>query len=659
MKHILFNLTFILFLSSNLLANNEIKQVDFSSKEKKYLLDKRFVNICIDPEFMPFEKLLDGKHYGLIGDYFKIIEEKTKLSFHIIKTKDWKETFLYAKSRKCDIISLAVKTPSRLKYFNFSKPYLESSLVLLTKFDKEFTSDIYTFKEEKIAVVKGHAGAEIIRNKYPNINLVELNSLEEVIKYLEEDKIYGFVSSDVLVKYLIKENPSSNLKISAQFDLIFAASIAVRNDDLILLGILNKAILSLNKEDKKGIFTKWLSYDVKKTIYLFYFYESLAFFILIFSFLFYRHFSLKKKNKLLAKNQEKLKDSLEEFENMINSTIEAIFVLDKGYCTNANDVGVKLFGYKNKEELIGLHALAVINKDFHSLVKENMKNNYIKPYECEAVKKDGTIFPVLVKGHTFIFKNKQIRITAVIDLSEIKSKDKQLAQKNKMVALGEMLGNISHQWKQPLSVISTAASGVLLQKDLNILEDKLFYEAMNSIVKNTKYLSKTITVFTDFIKDDKKKKLFSIKDNINNTLCVLTAMLKINNIKIIMDFKDDFFINNYENEFSEALMNILNNAKDAFISNNIEERLIFINVYKDKDIIIEIKDNANGIKEELLEKIFEPYFTTKHKSQGTGLGLYIVSQIIEDSMKGAILVTNNSYTYNDISYKGALFRLSF
>ncbi len=236
--------------------------------------------------------------------------------------------------------------------------------------------------------------------------------------------------------------------------------------------------------------------------------------------------------------------------------------------------------------------------------------------------------------------------------------EKQLSEQSKMVSMGEMIGNIAHQWRQPLSVISTAATGMKIQKEFGILEDIQFIEYCDNINTNAQYLSKTIDDFQDFIKGDRTKDIFNLTDNINTFLILVKGSIKNNHINIILDLEENININGYKNELSQCLINIFNNAKDILVENEINNKLIFISTtIKEKKVIIKIKDNAGGIPENVLPKVFEPYFTTKHKTQGTGLGLNMTYNLIVDGMNGSIVAANDSYEYNNKSYTGALFTI--
>ena len=177
-----------------------------------------------------------------------------------------------------------------------------------------------------------------------------------------------------------------------------------------------------------------------------------------------------------------------------------------------------------------------------------------------------------------------------------------------------------------------------------------------SINDNAQYLSKTIDDFRSFIKGDRTKSIFKLKDAIESFLNLVNGSIKSNNIKIILNLQDDIEVDGYENELGQCLINIFNNAKDILLEKEIKEKYIFISTsVQNNKAVIKIKDNAGGIPEDILPKIFEPYFTTKHKSQGTGLGLHMTYNLIVDGIKGTIEANNETYTYENKEYSGAEF----
>jgi signal transduction histidine kinase len=227
-----------------------------------------------------------------------------------------------------------------------------------------------------------------------------------------------------------------------------------------------------------------------------------------------------------------------------------------------------------------------------------------------------------------------------------------------MAAMGEMIGNIAHQWRQPLSVISTGATGILVKKQYDMLDDKYLESTCEAINSNAQYLSKTIDDFRNFIKGDRDKIKFSIKENINSFLNLVQGSIKTYDIQVITNI-EDLTIEGYANELIQCYLNIFNNSKDIFKEKPKDSvKLFFINIYQENDnLIIIFKDNAGGIPLDIIDKIFEPYFTTKHQSQGTGLGLHMTYKMITDGMNGTIEAYNSEYEYESSKYAGAVFKI--
>ena len=259
--------------------------------------------------------------------------------------------------------------------------------------------------------------------------------------------------------------------------------------------------------------------------------------------------------------------------------------------------------------------------------------------------------------------NEELELKIQERLTEIELKDQKIIDQSKMVALGEMIGNIAHQWRQPLSAISTAASGLKIKKEFDSLSDEDLMYFTDGIVKNSQYLSQVIDDFRDYVKGEKLKVQFDVNDSINKALNIFDSSIHNHKLTILTNFEYDIQINNYMNELIQAVVNILNNAKDALKENHSkeEDRIISISTTVNTTtnmVDISIQDSADGIPSDVLIKVFEPYFTTKQSTQGTGLGLYMTYKIIVESMEGNIKVQNDTLVHNDKTYKGANFIIS-
>ncbi|MDD2698143.1 MAG: HAMP domain-containing sensor histidine kinase [Arcobacteraceae bacterium] len=223
----------------------------------------------------------------------------------------------------------------------------------------------------------------------------------------------------------------------------------------------------------------------------------------------------------------------------------------------------------------------------------------------------------------------------------------------------EMIGNIAHQWRQPLSAISSLVTGAKLRVELGISNEDDVPETFNQILSHVNYLNQTIADFTNFLKDDKKKRDFDLFEVLLLTLSIIDKSFSDGNIKIYM--KDYIFTTKsygLSHEISQVLLNILSNAKDALLLSKNKNRAIYIDMEEDvENNIIKIIDNGDGINQQILDKIFDPYFTTKHQSVGTGIGLYASKDIIENHLDGRLFAQNINTKIDGINYKGACFTL--
>jgi PAS domain S-box-containing protein len=331
----------------------------------------------------------------------------------------------------------------------------------------------------------------------------------------------------------------------------------------------------------------------------------------------------------------------------------------------------KFMGIKEEEFLSNKIVYSdCIHPDDIQRVEDEVENalaedlNYFKHEPYRIITKSGEEKWIL--DHTATQKDENNNITYFIgyitDISEQVKNQEMMYHQAKIASLGEMLGNIAHQWRQPLSLISTSATGTKLKKELGLLNDIELIENMDNINETSQYLSKTIDDFRNFFSiDDSSNVEVSLEKVIEKSISLIKDSFKSSNVKIIKDYNlsSDLFVCN-ENLFLQALINILNNANDALSSREDKslEKYVFINLKKEENSIsLKIKDNAGGIPENIIDKIFDPYFTTKHQSQGTGIGLYMTNQIITKHLKSEVIVENSTYVYKDKEYTGASFNL--
>ena len=304
---------------------------------------------------------------------------------------------------------------------------------------------------------------------------------------------------------------------------------------------------------------------------------------------------------------------------------------------------IALIGDENKEELVKSNINEIILKDS----VDNFERVYVAKNRRINITLSATLMPD--KNHI------------LLSMKDV-TKNKLFEEQSKLAAMGEMIGNIAHQWRQPLSVITTLASNVKFHKEYDELKNYDVTSDMNTIMQQADYLSKTIDDFRNFIKNSKEINLISIKSVVEKTLSLLHAAMVNNGINVISNLNDDLEIEANENELIQSFINIINNAKDAENENvkNSDDKLIFVETLKeDSNLIVLIKDNGGGIPNTIMNRIFEPYFTTKNKSVGTGIGLSMTYKMLVERQHALINVYNEEYVYDNKNYKGACFKITF
>ncbi|MDD2640188.1 MAG: HAMP domain-containing sensor histidine kinase [Arcobacteraceae bacterium] len=222
-----------------------------------------------------------------------------------------------------------------------------------------------------------------------------------------------------------------------------------------------------------------------------------------------------------------------------------------------------------------------------------------------------------------------------------------------------MIGNIAHQWRQPLSAITSATSGIKLQQEYNLLKEEDLKDVLNGIMRNANYLSQTIDDFRKFYNPTNHKEDIDINLCINNALKLIQTQLLSHNILILHTLSQkNFSLYGIQNQLIQVIINIVNNAKDQLQNNPNTLKIIKIFTFQTQQhTIISIKDNGGGIKADNLQDIFEPYFTTKPISKGTGIGLYMSKKIIQTHFKGNIIARNSVFTAQKVKYLGAVFHI--
>jgi CheY-like chemotaxis protein len=219
-------------------------------------------------------------------------------------------------------------------------------------------------------------------------------------------------------------------------------------------------------------------------------------------------------------------------------------------------------------------------------------------------------------------------------VQQMRKKDEMIFHQSKLASMGEMIGAIAHQWRQPLNALNINIQNLEEDFDEGLVDKEFIEEFMIKNREIIEFMSKTIDDFRNFFRVDKQKANFSVLSVVNDVLAIESAQLKDKDIQVEI-LGDDFTAYGLKNEFGQVLLNLINNSKDAIVCNHIPNPKITIKLL---DHEVKVIDNGGGIESDVIERVFEPYFTTKEQGKGTGLGLYMSKMIIESNMSGKISV---------------------
>lgn len=352
--------------------------------------------------------------------------------------------------------------------------------------------------------------------------------------------------------------------------------------------------------------------------------------------------------------QNKIKHAQEIMNFLLEPIIEVYLSGNNAIISWLNDEAIKHFGdchidteitrilhqkdwdtLKNHIESYGIISnitvkIQDLTYEVSGIISKNISSSYIK----------------LILKDVSSYENKNKQLQKLID-KEIKKRMESeylLMQQAKLATMGEMIGHIAHQWRQPLSIITTLATGMKMEKEFHTLDDEKFLKNCDLINDNAQYLSETINTFRGFIRDENEQKEIVLQQRLDEILKILEASLTNNYITIYNETKNtkDIRVTLVANELDQVIINIINNSKDAIIGNNIQNGWVKLQIKRENNhALITVEDNGGGIPKKILPNIFDPYFTTKHKSQGTGLGLHMSYRIVTESFKGRLYAKNS------------------
>jgi signal transduction histidine kinase len=545
--------------------------IGFTEEELKFIQQKKILRMCIDPNWMPYERMdPDAGYIGIGADVHAKISELTGLKYEIVDTKSWPETLKKAKAGECDILSILNETQERHTYLDFTTEYIKSPSVFVTRDRDKFINGVTDLLGETLSIVEGYKIDEMIRDKYPEIKRIHVNNIGEALDMVHKGEAFSTAGSLLEISYTIRQSGLLDLKITGDAKFDYELRVGVRKGDKLLLSVMNKAVEYIKIAEMDAILSKWVSIDYRSSYDYSLMAKMLAGFALVLLLILYRYRITKKYNKTLINLNNDLNDAKFDLEN--------------------------------------------VNRGLEDKVR------------LETAKR---------------VENERI-----------------LMQQSKMAAMGDMMGAIAHQWRQPLNALGIAVQDIEDCYDMGTVDEKEIRNTIAISMRMINQMSDTIDDFSNFFMPDKSEEVFELCSVVSEVAMMFRPQLISKGIQLsfessgnvlegsVNDFEkikcmEDIYTKGFPNEFRHVVLNIIKNAMDSIEEKaEPDDNCISISLAEENDdLLLSIKDTGIGIPDELGERIFEPYFSTKEEGKGVGIGLYMSKQIIEN-MKGKIYMEN-------------------
>jgi diguanylate cyclase (GGDEF)-like protein/PAS domain S-box-containing protein len=382
----------------------EYSNDDMHNEEIDYLKSKKNIKMCVLPNWLPFEQIdANGNHKGIGADIMKIISKYIDKPIELVPTKEWAESLQNIKDRKCDVLPVVMDVPSRRIAMNFTKPYFVEPFVLATTMDKAFIKDSSSLNNKKIGIVKNYAFIEVLKEKNPSIEIIEVKDTKEGLAKVNSGELFGYVDTMPTISYSIQKHSMLNLKIAGILEFDIELSIGSRNDEPILNTIMQKALDSISEEHKRTIIGKWIEIKVSQEYDYKILWQISAIFLIIVLAVLYKNRSV----ILLNNELTKAKEEREEQQKMVNKYVPILSTDTKGIIIDVNESYCKATGFSKKELMGSTHSI-MRHPDMKHEYFENIWNTINKDQiwsgEIKNLKKDKTtvIFNVIIEP---IFKD--------------------------------------------------------------------------------------------------------------------------------------------------------------------------------------------------------------------------------------------------------------
>ncbi|SLM32913.1 putative SENSORY TRANSDUCTION HISTIDINE KINASE [Desulfamplus magnetovallimortis] len=335
--------------------------IQFTNEEIDYLKKKGTIKMCVLPDWLPYESInKDGEHQGIGAEMMKIISRRINTPIELLPTREWGESLQKMRARKCDILPLAMDVPSRQDAMNFTKPYIVEPFVIATHNSELFIKDIKDIGNRAIGVIKNYAFTEVLKQFYPNLNIIHVKNARDGLEKVRSEDIFGYIDSMPTIGYTLQKYSMMDLKIAGKLEFDLELSIASRSDEPLLASIMQKAADSITEEERRRIISKWLSVKFEQGFNYALFWKFLAGSLIILLGIGYW-------NRTLLIEIKKRKEMEKHLEHASREALAASKAKGDFLANMSHEIRTPM------NAIIGMSALA-LNKDFSGDAQRYFKN---------------------------------------------------------------------------------------------------------------------------------------------------------------------------------------------------------------------------------------------------------------------------------------------
>ncbi len=629
----------------NVSSSADQAKLALSRQEEQYLQRKKTIKACVDPNWMPLERLDGDRYLGMGAEYLDMFRSQIDIPIRVVPTQGWAESVAHAKSRKCDLFVFSMDTPERRSYMDVTSPYLKLPLVIATKPDVLFIADIDELGGKKVGMVEGYAMVEVVKKHNPGIELVMVPTSESGLRMVADGQLFGFLDALSTIAYAIQNDHYGELKIGGKFGVEWELGLATRNDEPLLGQIFERLVSSIPQEKKQQILNQWMAIKYEQGFDYDLFWKIVALLCAFLAFAFYRNYQLVRHRR----EQAKIRSALEEREQLYRSLIETT---DTGYLIldtdnrviDANDEYVRLSGHASLDDILGKGVREWTAKyDLERSAGELAHcrdSGFARDLQVDYVHPDGKTLPIEINAKIVTRKGRQQILALCRDITERLERQK---AEHSSQAKSAFLANMSHEIRTPMNAV-IGMIHLAQQTDLDDRQKNYIGKAHLS----AQNLLGIINDILDFSKIEAGKLEieeadFELKDVIKQMVNLVKLKADENDVQLAVKIDRDVprKLTGDSLRIGQILVNLVNNAvKFSFAGDTVTVR---IRLQQQTEavlvLLVSVMDTGIGIAESQQKKLFQSFSqadsSTTRQYGGTGLGLAISHKLVQ-AMGGAI-----------------------